>query len=63
MKKYIRIGVDLAKTYFQVHALTSENGSPVTRKLTRLKMREFFPQMEPSRIGMEACSSAHYWAR
>jgi len=42
MKKFIRIGVDLAKNYFQVHALESENGGTVTRKLKRSKMHEFF---------------------
>jgi transposase len=63
VKKFIRIGVDLAKNYFQVHALISETGPAVTRKLTRAKMREFFAQIEPCRVGMEACGSAHYWAR
>ena len=63
MKKFIRIGVDLAKNYFQVHALASEGGPAVTRKLTRSKMHEFFSQIEPCLIGMEACGSAHYWAR
>ena len=33
------------------------------RKLTRVKMREFFSQIEPGLVGMEACGSAHYWAR
>jgi transposase len=63
MKKFIRIGVDLAKNYFQIHALESEGGPAVTRKLTRMKMREFFSQIEPCLVGMEACGSAHYWAR
>lgn len=63
MQKFIRIGVDLAKNYFQVHALISEGGSAITRKLTRSKMREFFSQTEPCRVGLEACGSAHYWAR
>ena len=63
MKKFIRIGVDLAKNYFQVHALENENGGTVTRKLKRSKMHEFFLQIEPCLIGMEACGSAHYWAR
>jgi transposase len=63
MKKFIRIGVDLAKNYFQIHALASEGGPAVTRKLSRLKMREFFSQIEPCLVGMEACGSAHYWAR
>jgi transposase len=63
MKKFIRIGVDLAKTYFQVHALSVEGGAAVGRKLTRNKMRAFFAEVEPCRVGMEACGSAHYWAR
>ena len=63
MKKFIRIGVDLAKNYFQVHALASESGLAVKRKLKRSKMCEFFSQIEPCLIGMEACGSAHFWAR
>jgi hypothetical protein len=59
----LRIGVDLAKNYFQVHALASEGSPAVKRKLTRSKMHRFFSQIEPSFIGMEACGSAHYWAR
>ena len=35
----------------------------MTRKLKRSKMHEFFAQIEPCLIGMEACGSAHYWAR
>jgi transposase len=63
VKKFIRIGVDLAKNYFQIHGLESEGGSAVTRKLKRSKMHEFFSQSEPCVVGMEACGSAHYWAR
>jgi transposase len=63
MKKFIRIGVDLAKTYFQIPGLETEGGSAVTRKLTRRKMREFFSGIEPCQVGMEACGSAHYWGR
>ena len=51
MKKFIRIGVDLGKNYFQVHALVSDVGPAVTRKLRRSKMHEFFSQIEPSLIG------------
>ena len=46
MKKFIRIGVDLAKNYFQVHALESEDGRAVTRKLKRSKMHEFFSRID-----------------
>jgi transposase len=63
VKKFIRVGVDLAKNYFQIHALASEGAPAVTRKLKRSKMHEFFSQIEPCLVGMEACGSAHYWAR
>ncbi len=63
MKKFIRIGVDLGKNYFQVHALTSEDGQPRTRKLSRQAMGKFFSEIEPCLVGMEACASSHYWAR
>lgn len=63
MKNFIRIGVDLAKTYFQVHALEYEGGRVVSRKLKRAGMFKFFAGVEPCLVGMEACGSAHYWAR
>jgi transposase len=63
MKKFIRIGVDLGKSYFQVHGLESEGGVSMSRKLKRSKVLEFYGRLEPCRIGMEACGSAHYWAR
>jgi transposase len=49
VKKFIRIGVDLAKNYFQVHALVSDVGPAVTRKLRRSKM--FADRAEPHRYG------------
>ena len=63
MEKFIRIGVDLGKGYFQAHGLRVEDGSAVKRKLSRSKVRAFFAQVAPCRVGMEACGSAHYWAR
>ena len=63
MKKFIRTAIDLGKNYFQVHGLESEGGRSESRKVKRSKMLEFYSQIEPCRIGMEACGSAHYWAR
>jgi transposase len=63
MKKFIRTGVDLGKNSFQIHALGDEEGQAVARKLSRQAMRRFFCEIEPCRIGMEACASSHYWAR
>ena len=63
MREFIRIGVDLAKSVFQVHGIEREDGSSFQRKLSRAKFREFFSRLTPCRVGMEACGSAHYWAR
>jgi transposase len=63
VKQFIRIGLDLGKNYFQVHGLESESGSTMTRKLSRAKLLGFFAGLAPCRVGMEACGSAHYWAR
>jgi hypothetical protein len=63
VREFIRIGVDLAKNVFQLHGVEREDGSPFQRKLTRAKFRAFFAWLRPCRVGMEACGSAHYWAR
>lgn len=57
------MGLDLAKEVFQVHGV-DERGKAVLRKqLRRSEMSKFFANLEPCLIGMEACGSAHYWAR
>lgn len=63
MKQIRRIGVDLAKNVFQVHGVDSHERVVVRRALSRAKLREFFAELPPCLIGMEACGSAHYWAR
>ncbi len=61
--KITTVGVDLAKTVFQVHGV-DEQGKPVIRKrLNRTKVLVFFARLEPCLVGMEACAGAHYWAR
>ncbi len=63
MKQVITIGLDLAKHVFQVHGADAE-GSPVfNRKLRRREVLRFFEKLPPCLVGMEACGSAHYWAR
>ena len=57
------VGIDLAKNVFQVHGV-DERGKVVLRKqLRREQMVEFFAKLPPCLIGMEACGSAHHWAR
>jgi transposase len=63
MQEFIRIGVDLGKSFFQLAAMEREGGAIVKRKLSRAKMRAFFAKTAPCRVGMEACGSGHYWAR
>jgi len=61
--KITAIGLDLAKNVFQVHCV-NEEGKVVQRKqIKRDKLAEFFVRLEPCLIGMEACGSAHFWAR
>jgi len=61
--KITTIGIDLAKNVFQVHGV-DERGKAVARKqLKRKDVVKFFANLEPCLIGMEACGSAHYWAR
>jgi transposase len=61
--KITTIGIDLAKEVFQIHGV-DEYGKVVLRKqLRRSKMAEFFANLEPCLIGLEACGSSHHWAR
>jgi transposase len=61
--KITTVGIDLAKALFQVHGV-DERGKAVLRKqLKRTQVLSFFANLEPCLIGMEACGSAHYWAR
>lgn len=63
MKKIARIGLDLAKNVFQIHAVTEEGDVVHRLAIKRHKLLEFFVQCEPCLVGMEACGSAHHWAR
>lgn len=58
-----RVGVDLAKRVFQVHGVDAGERPVVRKALSRTQMRLFFQNLQPTLIGMEACGSAHYWAR
>ena len=61
--KATTVGIDLAKNVVQVHGV-DERGRPVLRKqLKRSQVLSFFANVTPCLIGMEACCSAHYWAR
>src|SRR5450631_52508 len=61
--KITTVGIDLAKNVFQLHGVDAR-GKPVLRKqLRRGQIAEFFVNLPPCVIGMEACASAHHWGR
>ena len=59
----ITIGLDLAKHWFQVHGVDAAGKVVVKRRLRRAEVVEFFKALQPCLVGMEACATAHHWAR
>jgi transposase len=59
----VRIGLDIAKDVFQVHGVDANDKPRLRKRLPRAKVLEFFAQLPPCEIGIEACGSSHYWAR
>jgi len=57
------VGLDLAKHVFQVHAVDETGRAVLRRQLRRAGVEAFFKTLPPCVVGMEACASAHYWAR
>ena len=57
------IGLDLAKHWFQVHGVDASGVVAVRRKLRRGEVLRFFQSLPACVVGMEACATAHYWAR
>jgi transposase len=57
------IGLDLAKQVFQVHGIDAQGNVVIRKALRRANVLPFFAELPPCLIGIEACSSAHYWAR
>jgi len=57
------IGIDLAKSVFHVHAADAQGRPVFSRRVSRRKLAELIATLPPCLIGMEACGSAHYWAR
>ena len=57
------IGLDIAKNVFQVHGIDAAENVTVRKQLRRTQVTKFFEALPPCLIGMEACATAHYWAR
>ena len=63
MKKITTIGMDLAKNVIQVHGVDERGKAVLKKQLKRHQVASFFANLPACRVGMEACGSAHYWAR
>jgi len=63
MEEITTVGVDLAKSVFQIHAVDAAGRIVVQRALKRRDLITFFEKLPPCLIGLEACSSAHHWGR
>jgi transposase len=61
--KMTTIGIDLAKNVFQVHGVDAHGKTVLKKQIKRDQMAVFFANLAPCLIGMEACGSAHDWAR
>ena len=59
----ITIGLDLAKHWFQVHGVDASGKVVIKRRLRRAEVIKFFKALGPCLVGMEACATAHHWAR
>ena len=63
MEEPITIGVGLAKSVFQLHGVDVGGAVVLRRQLRRSQMLEFFQNLPPCLVGMEACAGSHHWAR
>jgi Transposase len=63
MGEVTTIGLDLAKLVFQVHAVDAEGATVLRKQLRRAQVLQFFSRLPPRLVGLEACATAHYWAR
>ena len=59
----VTMGLDLAKSVFQAHGVDENGAAVLVKKLHRKQMLPFFSKLPPCLIGVEACGTAHYWAR
>ena len=63
MQSISTIGLDIAKSVFQVHGVDAAGQVVTRRQLKRRHVLAFFAKLPPCLIGIEACASSHYWAR
>ena len=57
------IGLDIAKNIIQVHGVNAVGAAVLTKRLKRSQVLEYFANLSPCLIAIEACAGSHYWAR
>ena len=57
------IGIDIAKSVFQVHGVDTDGAVVIRKRIGRTKILKFFTDLPPCLVGMEACATSHHWAR
>jgi transposase len=63
MQTVTTIGLDIAKSFFQVHGVDASGQVVIRRQLKRRQVLTFFQKLAPCLVGMEACASSHHWSR
>jgi transposase len=63
MQAVTTIGLDIAKSVFQVHGVDAEGRVVIRRQLKRRYVLSFFEKLQPCLVGIEACASSHHWSR
>ena len=63
MQTVTTIGLDIAKSVFQVHGIDAEGKVVIRRQLKRRYVLAFFQKLAPCLVGIEACASSHHWSR
>src|SRR5262245_65559467 len=63
MQAVTTIGLDIAKSVFQIHGVDAAGNVVVRRRLTRRYVLPFFQKLSPCLVGIEACASSHHWSR
>src|SRR3546814_19064473 len=63
METITTIGLDIAKSVFQVHGIDATGNVVIRRRLSRARMLPFFEKLPRCLIGIEACNTSHHWAR
>ncbi len=63
MQAITTVGLDIAKSVFQVHGVDVQGSAVVRRQLKRRYVLAFFKKLPPCLVGIEACATSHHWSR